>query len=126
MLRLITYIAVGSGIGGVMRFLVSRWITGMSDSALFPWGTFAVNIIGCLLIGLIYGVADRGCDLTPEMKAFLTVGLCGGFTTFSTFVHENYLLFNSSNFPTVALYAGTSFTLGLLAAYAGHWLARIL
>lgn len=126
MLKLIAYIAVGSGIGGVMRYLVSRWVTGMAGSTLFPWGTFAVNIIGCLFIGLIYGIADRGCNLSPEMKAFLTVGLCGGFTTFSTFVHENYLLFNSSHFPTVALYAGASFTLGLLAAYAGHWLTRVL
>ena len=126
MLRLMVYIAVGSGLGGVMRFLVSRWITDASGTTLFPWGTFAVNVIGCLFIGLIYGIADRGCDLSPEMKAILTVGLCGGFTTFSTFVHENYLLFNSSNFLTVALYAGASFTLGLLAAYAGHWLARII
>lgn len=125
MLKLIIYIAVGSGIGGVLRFLISRWLTEASAPSLFPWGTFAVNIIGCLLIGIFYGLADRGSGISPEMKAFLTVGLCGGFTTFSTFAHENYLLFNSSHFPTIALYAGASFTLGLLAAHAGHWLAKI-
>ncbi|WP_301904419.1 fluoride efflux transporter CrcB [uncultured Duncaniella sp.] len=125
MLRTILYIALGSGLGGVMRFLVSRWVQAFFGNAIFPWGTFAVNVIGCFIIGVIYGAVDRGCELSPEMKAFLTVGLCGGFTTFSTFMHENYLLFNSSESPTVALYAGASFTVGLLMAYAGHWCMKV-
>lgn len=126
MLKTILYIAAGSGLGGVARYLVGRLVQSAFGAALFPWGTFAVNVTGCLIIGLIYGAIDRGADLSPEMKAFLTVGLCGGFTTFSTFIHENYLLFESSDFPTVALYAGASFTVGLLLAYAGHWIARTL
>lgn len=125
MLKTIVYICIGSGLGGVLRFLVSRWVQGLFDASAFPWGTFAVNVAGCFIIGLIYGAVDRGYELSPEMKAFLTVGLCGGFTTFSTFMHENYLLFNSSEFPTVVLYAGASFTVGLLMAYAGHWCMKI-
>ncbi len=124
MLKTILYIGAGSALGGVMRYLAGRWIQNIAGAALFPWGTFAVNIIGCFLIGLIYGVLDRGFNLSPEMKIFLTVGFCGGFTTFSTFVHENYLLFQSSSFPIVILYAGASFTVGLLLAYAGHWAAN--
>lgn len=126
MMRLILYIAAGSGLGGVARYLASRWIQEAWGHGAFPWGTFAVNVVGCLLIGLIYGAVDRGAGLSPEMKAFLTVGFCGGFTTFSTFVHENYLLFESSDFPVVALYAGASFAVGLMMAYAGHWLVRAL
>lgn len=81
MLKTIIYIGVGSGLGGVARYLLSRLIQEHAGASLFPWGTFAVNIIGCLVIGLIYGLIDRGFSLSPEMKAFLTVGLCGGFTT---------------------------------------------
>lgn len=124
MLKTILYIGAGSALGGVMRYLAGRWMQNIAGAPLFPWGTFAVNIIGCFLIGLIYGVLDRGFNLSPEMKMFLTVGFCGGFTTFSTFVHENYLLFQSSSFPIVILYAGASFTVGLLLAYAGHWAAN--
>lgn len=126
MLKTILYIGIGSGIGGVARYLLSRVIQEHAGGAAFPWGTFVVNITGCLLIGIIYGALDRGFTLSPETKAFLTVGLCGGFTTFSTFVHENYLLFDSGEFPTVAIYAGISFSVGLLLAYAGHWLAKAI
>lgn len=126
MVKTLIYIACGSAVGGCLRYLLGQWIQGHSNGSMFPWGTFAVNIIGCFVIGLIYGALDRGFILSAEMKAFLTVGLCGGFTTFSTFIHENYLLFGSSNFPTVAIYAGASFTAGLLLAYAGHWLTRAI
>lgn len=125
MIKTIIYIGAGSCIGGVARYLLSRWVDGFASGA-FPWATFTVNLIGCLAIGLIYGLLDRGFCLSPEMKAFLTVGLCGGFTTFSTFVHENYLLFNSSQSLTLTLYAIASFAAGLLLAHAGHWIAKAL
>lgn len=125
MLKLILYIGAGSCLGGVARFLLSSKIESFNPGS-FPWGTFAVNLIGCLAIGLIYGLLDRGFNLSPEMKAFLTVGFCGGFTTFSTFVHENYLLFGSSNSITLFLYAVGSFAAGLFLAHAGHLLARAI
>lgn len=126
MLKTILFIAAGSGLGGVARYLVGRWVQSLFGATLFPWGTFAVNVVGCLIIGLIYGLVDRGANIPQDMKIFLTVGFCGGFTTFSTFIHENYMLFDSSEFPALALYAGASFTVGLLLAYAGHWIARTL
>ncbi|WP_290158954.1 fluoride efflux transporter CrcB [uncultured Duncaniella sp.] len=124
MLKTLLCIAAGSGLGGVARYLVGRWVQSLSGAALFPWGTFAVNVAGCFIIGLIYGAIDHGTNIPQDVKIFLTVGFCGGFTTFSTFIHENYMLFDSSEFPALALYAGASFTVGLLLAYAGHWIAR--
>ncbi len=124
MLKLI-YIAAGSALGGVLRYLLSRVVQEQTDG-LFPCGTFAVNIIGCFAIGLIYALIDRGYNISPEMRLFLTVGFCGGFTTFSTFAHENYLLFQSDHFPTVALYAALSLLFGFTAAWAGHLVPRLL
>lgn len=125
MFKLIIYIGAGSCLGGVARFLLGTCI-GSRMSGAFPWGTFAVNLIGCFAIGLIYGLLDRGFNLSPEMKAFLTVGFCGGFTTFSTFVHENYQLFGTYDSLVAIVYAVASFGLGLLLAHGGHYLAKII
>lgn len=121
MLERILFIALGSAIGGVMRYLVSRAIPSVSA---FPWATFVVNIAGCFLIGLIYGLIDRGVNMSDNTRLFLTVGFCGGFTTFSTFVHENYTLFGSDNILTVSSYAALSFFVGLLLVYAGHAITK--
>lgn len=118
------YVMLGSAIGGGCRFLVSKLITENTTSA-FPWGTFAVNLIGCLIIGILFGLSERGINLTPQMKALLITGFCGGFTTFSTFAHENYLLLNDSRFWMVFLYTVLSFALGLLLAHAGHAITRL-
>lgn len=82
----IVAVFIGSGLGGVCRFLCSRWIQSLAPQALFPWGTFAVNVAGCFVIGLLYGIFDRYSVLNPEMRLLLIVGFCGGFTTFSTFI----------------------------------------
>ncbi|MGM9704527.1 MAG: fluoride efflux transporter CrcB [Prevotella sp.] len=116
------YVMLGSAFGGGCRFLVSKVISENTTSP-FPWPTFVVNLAGCLLIGVLFGLADRGVNLSPQMKALLITGFCGGFTTFSTFAHENYLLFGDSHFWIAFLYAVLSFALGLLFAHAGHVLA---
>lgn len=120
----IIYVMLGSAIGGGCRFLVSKVVT-ENTASVFPWGTFAVNLVGSLLIGILFGLAERGVSLSPQMKALLITGFCGGFTTFSTFAHENYLLLNDSRFWILFLYAILSFALGLLLAYVGHALMRI-
>lgn len=114
---------LGSAAGGGCRFLLSKLIAD-NISGDFPWGTFAVNMIGCFVIGILFGLIDRGVDLSPQMRALLITGFCGGFTTFSTFAHENYLLFNESRFWILFLYAVISFALGLLLAHLGHALTR--
>lgn len=91
----------------------------------FRGGTLAVNVAGCLAIGLLYGLFERGNLLNAELRLFLTVGFCGGFTTFSTFIHENYALLGGQQFLHFAGYALLSFALGMLAAHLGHLLVRV-
>lgn len=117
------WVMLGSAAGGGCRFLLSKIISD-NCSGSFPWGTFSVNMIGCLVIGILFGLIDRGVDMSPQMRAFLITGFCGGFTTFSTFSHESYLLFNDSRFWILFIYAVGSFALGLLLAHMGHAMTR--
>jgi CrcB protein len=125
MLRNILFVALGGAIGSVLRFLLSKWLQGSVVTA-FPVGTLAVNLLGCLMIGVFYGLFDRGALLDANLKLFLTVGLCGGFTTFSTFCNESLHLFRSDNILYGALYAGGSVFFGLIAVFLGVHLAKLV
>lgn len=120
----VLWVMLGSAAGGGCRYVLTKMIT-ENSSGCFPWGTFAVNMAGCLLIGILFGLIGRGITVSPALRALLITGFCGGFTTFSTFAHENYLLFEDSRFWILFLYAVASFAIGLLLAYAGHWLTRL-
>lgn len=112
---LINILSVGAGscLGGMARYVASRAVDSVCHAA-FPWATFVVNIVGCLLIGLIYGFMDRGLQLSAGMRLFMTVGFCGGFTTFSTFMRENYLLLGGPHLLTAIAYTLASVFTGLL------------
>jgi len=125
MLKILLIIGTGSVLGGVSRFLTSRYIQNNFISA-FPYGTFVVNILGCFLIGLIYGLSEKGNIISAEWRMFLTVGFCGGFTTFSTFANENISLLRDGDFFYFALYTGLSVFLGLMAVYFGNLIIKIL
>ncbi|KAF0202928.1 MAG: hypothetical protein FD170_1505 [Bacteroidetes bacterium] len=125
MLKILLVIGSGSFLGGIARFLLSRGIQNSVISS-FPFGTFWVNIIGCFLIGLIYGLSDKGNLSNNELRMFLAVGFCGGFTTFSTFSSENMALLRDGSFLYFSLYAGLSVFLGLLATFGGHALTKII
>ncbi len=125
MFRLIFIVGTGSFIGGVARFLMSRYIQNAVLSA-FPFGTFIVNIIGCFLIGIFYGISEKSNIINPELRLFLTVGFCGGFTTFSSFANENIALLRENDLFYFALYTSLSVFLGLLAVYLGNILIKIL
>lgn len=122
MIQSILCVGVGSFFGGICRFLCSHFINAYFQKG-FPVSTFAVNILGCLLIGIFYGLAEN--ILNPNVRLFLTVGFCGGFTTFSTFANEGLQLFKSGNIWMFALYAALSVFLGILAVYTGHLLTRL-
>lgn len=106
-------VAVGGALGAVCRYLLGNFISRASCSAL-PWGTFAINIIGCFCMGLLMTLM-----LPAAWRLFLCVGLLGGFTTFSSFGYESLMLLTEGNIAAAAAYSGGSLLLGLLAAGAG-------
>lgn len=116
--RFVLLIGIGSFIGGVCRFYSQQIITRFFPSPL-PYGTLTVNVLGCLIIGLIYGFADRGNALTPEWRLFLATGFCGGFTTFSTFSYESISLLRDGEFVYLLMYLLLSVILGFAATYLG-------
>lgn len=115
-------VGIGSFVGGGMRFLVSKWVQSLTLLS-FPFGTFAVNVLGCLIIGFLSGQSWSGSIMTPNSKLILTTGFCGGFTTFSTFMNESSLLMKDENYFYFVFYLFGSLALGLLALLFGHWLA---
>ena len=115
-MKTIFFIAIGGAVGSVLRYLISRIFT-----TSFPLGTLVVNVIGCLLIGFFYGIfANRGCHLSSEVRAMLTVGLCGGFTTFSTFINDSCKLVSLDQYLQAGLYLSSSIILGFFALYLGQ------
>ena len=113
------WVFIGGGVGSVLRYAIGLCI----GAATFPWATLAVNVGGSLAIGLFGGWGER-FGWSEAVRLALTVGLCGGFTTFSTFSKESLALVQSGRWCTFALYAIVSFTLGLFTVMAGFWLAR--
>lgn len=124
MIKTLIFVGTGGFLGSVSRFLVSKAMQNYNPSA-FPWGTFTVNIAGCLLIGLIYGFSEKSSLLTPGLKMFLAVGFCGGFTTFSTFANENIALLRDGEFFYFFLYTALSVLLGIAATFGGMVLTKI-
>lgn len=116
-------VGIGSFFGGGMRFLVSRWMRHVALLSL-PMGTLTANVVGCFLIGFFSGLPVGERWMSQETKLLLTTGLCGGFTTFSTFMNENHALLREGQFTTLALYAALSLCLGLVAVVAGLQLAK--
>ncbi len=117
-------IGIGSCAGGVMRYGVSRLLAGCSFFSM-PLGTFCVNVAGCLLLGVFYGLLDRSTLFTEEMRLLFVVGFCGSFTTFSTFIHENFLLVRQTDLAGFLLYVSLSVAAGLLAVHVGRLLFRM-
>ena len=125
MIKSVLIVGLGGFIGTALRYLVSRYFQ-LHMATLFPWGTFNVNILGSFLIGILYGLSERGNLLTPEWRIFLTVGLCGGFTTFSTFSNDAFILLQSGEFLRFATYSGLSFFLGLTAVFLGRLIIKTI
>jgi CrcB protein len=123
MIKNILLVGLGGGLGSMARYLCQRWIGAIALQP-FPWGTFAVNITGCFLIGIFWGLSFRSFDSNETWKLFLMTGLCGGFTTFSAFTLESIGLVREQKLALFFLYIGGSVILGLLATYIGMKISR--
>jgi CrcB protein len=123
MLRNVLLVGLGGGAGSIARFLCQKYLVSGSF-APFPVGTFAVNVSGCLLIGLFYGLALKGNWMSPEWKLLLTTGFCGGYTTFSAFSYENVQMLKTGNLLYPFLYIVSSVLLGIIAVFAGMAIVR--
>ena len=120
---LILYVAAGSAIGGSARYLVGTLLPQRSPTA-FPLATLLVNVTGSLLLGLIIRYATATETISPEMRALLTIGICGGYTTFSTFSLEMATLIERGRYDLAVAYIALSVTLSIAAVFGGMMLGQ--
>ncbi len=113
---------VGSGgfAGALLRYWLSTWVNRQLGSGFMPFGTLIVNLLGCVLIGLVAGVADRQELLGLEARLLLVVGLLGGFTTFSAFALESLLLLQEGNLIAAVTYVGAHLILGVALVWLAY------
>ncbi|WP_297087475.1 fluoride efflux transporter CrcB [uncultured Draconibacterium sp.] len=125
MLRTILIVGTGGFIGSVMRYLVQVFVEkGLTST--FPWGTFIANMAGSFIIGIVFALAQKGNLLSAEWRMFLAVGICGGFTTFSSFAYNNLSMLKEQAYGQFILNVGGSLVFGLLAVYLGMILIRAI
>ncbi len=122
MIKELLYVGAGGALGSILRYVVSLAVK--SGGTGFPWATFTVNIVGCLVIGLLFGLTGRNPNFSSHLNLLLAVGLCGGFTTFSTFSKECLQLLQTGQHWTCALYIIGSIVLGVTATAIGYILTK--
>ena len=120
-MKLYLIVTLGSGIGGLLRYVISDFVYKYSSS-LFPYGTLTVNVVGSFILGLVLFYLDSLKLISTEMRLFLTIGLCGGLTTFSTFSYETVKLIQDSEY----LLAGTNVLLNVLITLLAVLLAAFI
>ncbi len=123
MMKTLIWIGLGGFLGSISRFYLQSVVNRHFRSE-FPWGTFAVNILGCLIIGALYALAEKNRVFAPELRLFLMVGFVGSFTTYSSFALEKFLLFQSG-FGLISIgYLIASIVAGLAGVYGGYYLVQ--
>lgn len=121
MIKNFLLVAAGGGIGAALRYLVAL---AFKDSN-FPWSTLLVNITGSFVLGIIIAFSFKPDSLSPGTRLFLATGICGGFTTFSTFSVENFSLMQEGKYGIALLYIFVSLVAGILAAFLGFKLIQL-
>jgi len=118
-------VALGGALGAVSRYLMSTWVTNKLGS-IFPWGTFAVNILGSFCLGLIFILSLDKSMINPQLKMFISIGFLGAFTTFSTFSVETVNIIKGGDFSGAFLNIGASIIIGLGASFLGMTAGQLL
>lgn len=123
MIRALLLVGIGGGAGSIFRYIVALATARWHHSA-FPLGTFIINVTGCFLIGVLGGWLGRVHLENEQLRLLLMTGFCGGFTTFSAFANENFLLLKGGDLIVASLYVAASVSAGLLAVWLGNELVR--
>ena len=122
----ILLVGLGGFIGSVARYKLGGWVLHLTVQEKFPFGTFAVNVAGCLVAGLLAGLVEKHELFSAETRLFLFTGLLGGFTTFSAFGLETMFLLRRGEPWVAAIYAGASVLLGVVAVWLGFKIVYVL
>lgn len=123
--RILLLIGLGGGIGSISRYLTA-WYVHKHYAGTFPLATLMINVLGSLLIGILFGCMERYQWATADIKFFFIIGFCGGYTTFSAFAIENVNLMQSNQTAAAFAYIGLSVVLGLAATWAGLSLVKVI
>ncbi|MDP2527037.1 fluoride efflux transporter CrcB [Maribacter dokdonensis] len=115
---------LGGGFGSILRYIISKNLNAYYSN--FYLGTFLVNVIGCLIIGILIGLSLKNNYISENQTLLLATGFCGGFTTFSTFALESNILLKESSLIQTSLYMGLSVVIGVLAISLGLWICKML
>jgi CrcB protein len=118
-MKMFFIVGLGSFLGGGFRYLIQKQLTDSIQSS-FPYSTLLINITGCFFLGFILGISNKYDFLSPETRIFLTTGLCGGFTTFSTFSNDSLMLLRDGNYYYFLLYALLSVVVGIICTFLGY------
>lgn len=126
MSRLLLFVGIGGFAGAILRYVLSGYVQQAARSAAFPYGTLAVNVVGCFVIGLLSQLAESRGLLVADTRALLLPGFLGGFTTFSTFGNETMNLFRDGEMPIALANTAANVLLGLGAVWAGRSVASLI
>ena len=114
---------LGGGLGSTLRYGLGKYLN--SEVTGIPYGTFAANILGSLLIGIILGIALKNDGISQNTMLLVATGFCGGFTTFSTFAYENHVFLKNGDFGLFALYTLGSFIIAFGSVFFGIWVVKV-
>jgi CrcB protein len=123
-MRSILYVGAGSFIGGILRYLLSTWVYKILGNPLFPYGTLAVNSLGCFAIGFLAGLAETRSIFSADDRLFIFIGILGGFTTFSSVALETLWLARGTQGVAAMTNIGLQLFFGMLAVWIGNLLAH--
>ena len=123
MIKSLCLVGLGSFVGGALRYLISTWMKNACSQG-FPWGTLMVNLVGCFLIGALFALFSRYSSTLHPWCLLLTTGLCGGFTTFSTFANESLQMLQNGQWGGFITYVSISVIAGISLTALGYWVGK--